>query len=120
LRAFAEMLSGLEVDVTAMRRAAAEGHSTATDLADYLTRRGMPFRDAHEAVARAVRLAASRGVELTELPLSDLRAIAPTVEEDVGRVLSLDGSVGSRDHPGGTAPDQVRRQVAGWRKRLDG
>jgi argininosuccinate lyase len=120
LRAFAEMLAGLEVNAAAARRAAAEGHSTATDLADYLTRRGMPFRDAHEAVARAVRLAASRGVELTGLPLSDLQALAPAIGEDVERVLSLDGSVGSRDHPGGTAPDQVRRQVAGWRRRLDG
>jgi len=120
LRAFAEMLDGLEVDTAAMRRAAAEGHSTATDLADYLTRRGTPFRDAHEAVARAVRLAASRNVELADLPLADLQAIAPAITDDVRRVLSLDGSVGARDHPGGTAPGQVRRQVARWRQRLAG
>jgi argininosuccinate lyase len=120
LRAFAEMLDGLEVDAAAMRRAAAEGHSTATDLADYLTRRGMPFRDAHEAVARAVRLAASRNVELADLPLADLQAIAPAVADDVRHVLSLEGSVGARDHPGGTAPGQVRRQVARWRQRLAG
>ena len=120
LRAFAEMLDGLEVDAAAMRRAAAEGHSTATDLADYLTRRGTPFRDAHEAVARAVRLAASRNVELADLPLADLQSIAPAIADDVRHVLSLEGSVGARDHAGGTAPGQVRRQVARWRQRLAG
>ncbi len=77
LRAFAEMLGGVEANAAAMRRAAEEGFSTATDFADYLVRRGMPFRDAHEAVARAVRLAGDRGCDLAALPLADLQAIAP-------------------------------------------
>ncbi len=120
LRAFGEMVPGIEVDAAAMRRAAAEGHSTATDLADYLTKRGMPFRDAHEAVARAVRLASSHEVELADLPLADLKAISPLIEGDVQRVLTLDGSVAARNHAGGTAPQQVRTQVARWQQRLDG
>jgi argininosuccinate lyase len=119
LRAFAEMVPGLEVDTAAMRRAAAEGYSTATDLADYLVRKGTPFREAHEAVARAVRAAAARGVDLAELPLAEMKHFAPSIGTDVQAVLTLDGSVAARDHPGGTAPAQVRRQVARWRQRLD-
>jgi len=120
LRALAEMLPGLEVDAAAMRRAAAEGHSTATDLADYLARRGVPFREAHEIVSRAVRLAADRGVELVDLPIAELRAFSPAIGDDVHPILSLDGSVAARNHPGGTAPEQVRRQVERWRERLIG
>src|SRR5262252_756952 len=93
LRAFAEMVPGIEVDAAAMRNAAAEGHSTATDLADYLVRRGLPFRDAHEAVAQAVRLATQRGCDLAELPLADLQRFAPSVGGDVFEVLTLEGSV---------------------------
>jgi len=119
LRAFAEMIPGLEVDAAAMRRAAAEGYSTATDLADYLVRKGTPFREAHEAVARAVKAAAARGVDLAELPLAELKQFAPSIGADVLAVLTLDGSVAARDHLGGTAPAQVRRQVARWKKRLD-
>ena len=118
LRAFAEMLPGIEADAESMRAAAAEGHSTATDLADYLVRKGLPFRDAHEAVARAVRLATSRSVGLADLSVAELAAISPAIGEDAKQVLTLDGSVAARDHPGGTAPDQVRRQVARWRNRL--
>jgi argininosuccinate lyase len=118
LRAFAEMVPGIEVDTAAMRRAAAEGHSTATDLADYLVRRGAPFRDAHEAVAQAVRLATQRGCDLAELPIAELQRFAPSVEADVYQVLTLEGSVAARNHIGGTAPAQVRAQVARWRARL--
>jgi argininosuccinate lyase len=120
LRAFVEMIPGLEVDAAAMRRAAAEGYSTATDLADYLVRKGLPFREAHEAVARAVKAASARGVDLAELPLAELREFAPLIEADVQPALTLDGSVAARDHVGGTAPNQVLQQVARWQQRLDG
>jgi argininosuccinate lyase len=118
LRAFAEMVPGIEVDAAAMRRAAADGHSTATDLADYLVRRGLPFRDAHEAVAQAVRLATERGCDLAALPLADLQRFAPSIGGDVYAVLTLDGSVAARNHVGGTAPVQVRNQVERWRTSL--
>jgi argininosuccinate lyase len=118
LRAFAEMVPGIEADAEAMRRAAADGHSTATDLADYLVRRGVPFRDAHEAVAQAVRLATERGCDLAALPLADLQRFAPQIGDDVHAVLTLDGSVAARNHLGGTAPEQVRAQVRRWRARL--
>ena len=118
LRAFAEMVPGIEVDAAAMRQAAAEGFSTATDLADYLVKRGMPFRDAHEAVAQAVRLAAERGCDLTALPLEDLRRFAPAIGADVFDVLTLEGSVAARNHAGGTAPARVAEQVERWRARL--
>jgi argininosuccinate lyase len=118
LRAFADMLPGIEVDEGAMRAAADEGYSTATDLADYLVRKGAAFRDAHEAVARAVRLAASRGVRLAELSLLELQSFAPSVASDVFAVLSVEGSIATRDHVGGTAPSQVRAQVERWRAAL--
>ena len=120
LRAFVEMIPGLEVDAAAMRRAAAEGYSTATDLADYLVRKGLPFREAHEAVARAVKAASARGVDLADLPLAQLREFSPLIEADVQPTLTLDGSVAARDHLGGTAPNQVLQQVARWQQRLDG
>ena len=101
LRAFAEMVPGIEVDAVAMHRAALQGHSTATDLADYLVRRGVAFRDAHEAVSRAVRLAAERGCTLSDLPLPQLRAL-----------------VAARNHIGGTAPAQVAAQVKRWQATL--
>jgi argininosuccinate lyase len=118
LRAFAEMLPGLEVNAAAMEQAASEGYSTATDLADYLVRKGMAFRDAHEAVARAVRLAVERGCGLEALPLAELQSLAPQVASDVHAVLTTAGSVAARNHVGGTAPDQVRQQVKHWRARL--
>jgi argininosuccinate lyase len=118
LRAFAEMLPGLEVDAAAMAQAAEEGHSTATDLADYLVRKGMAFRDAHEAVARAVRLADERGCALDALPLPDLQRLAPQAGDDVRAVLSTSGSIAARDHVGGTAPSQVAAAAARWRARL--
>jgi argininosuccinate lyase len=119
LRAFAEMVPGIAVEREAMRRAALQGHSTATDLADYLVRRGVPFRDAHEAVGRAVRRADELGCTLAQLPLAELQALAPQAGADVFEVLTLEGSVAARDHVGGTAPAQVAGQVARWRKVLD-
>jgi argininosuccinate lyase len=101
-----------------MRRAAEEGFSTATDFADYLVKKGLPFRDAHEAVARAVRLATERGCFLAALPLTELQRLAPAVEADVFDHLSVDGSVAARDHAGGTSPRQVQAQVGRWKRRL--
>jgi argininosuccinate lyase len=118
LRAFAEMLPGLEVNAAAMEQAASEGYSTATDLADYLVRKGVPFRDAHEAVARAVRLAVERGCALDALPIADLQRLAPQVTDDVRAALTTAGSLAARNHVGGTAPVQVLAQVAQWRARL--
>jgi argininosuccinate lyase len=114
LRAFAEMIPGIEADAERMRQAAEEGFATATDLADYLARKGVPFRDAHEAVAQAVRLAAGRGCDLAALPLADLQALAPQVGADVFAFLTVDGSIAARNHAGGTSPVQVRAQVRRW------
>jgi len=102
-----------------MRAAASEGFATATDLADYLARKGVPFRDAHEAVAQAVRHAEQQGCDLAELPLADLQRFAPLVGEDVFRALTLEGSVASRDHPGGTAPARVLAAAQAARAALD-
>jgi argininosuccinate lyase len=110
--------SGIRVDAARMRAAAREGFATATDLADYLVRKGIAFRDAHEAVARAVRHAEARGADLADLPLAELREFAPAIGDDVYAVLTLEGSVASRDHPGGTAPAQVRNAVAAARAAL--
>ena len=118
LRAFAELVPGIEVDAGAMRRAAEEGYATATDLADHLVRCGLPFRDAHEAVASAVRLAQERGCDLAALPLAELQRLAPQVSAEALRSLTVDASVAARDHLGGTAPAQVHRQVALWQQRL--
>ena len=111
---------GIAVNAERMREAAAEGFSTATDLADYLVRKGMPFRDAHEAVARAVRHAEARGVALDALPLAELQSFAPVIATDVHAVLTLEGSVASRNHPGGTSPEQVRAAIAAARRGLVG
>ena len=110
--------SGITVDATRMRAAAAEGHATATDLADYLVRKGVPFRDAHEAVARAVRRADARGCELADLPLAELRDFSAVIADDVFDALTLEGSVARRNHAGGTAPSQVREALATARARL--
>jgi len=112
LRAFADMVPALRVDRAAMRAAASAGHATATDLADYLVRRGLAFRDAHEAVGRAVAAAVASGKDLSELSLDELRAFSAVIEDDVYGVLTLEGSVAARAHLGGTAPDQVRAAVA--------
>jgi argininosuccinate lyase len=108
LAIFAELVPGIEVDADAMRAAAAEGFATATDLADYLVRKGVPFRDAHEAVARAVREAERAGCGLADLPLAVLRQFAPQIDADALGVLGINGSLAARNHVGGTAPEQVR------------
>jgi len=118
LEVFAEMVPGIEVDEQAMRRAAKEGYSTATDLADYLVRKGVPFRDAHEAVGSAVRFAEESARDLSELSLEELRKFSGSIDEDVFRVLTLEGSVASRSHPGGTAPEQVLAAVRRAREAL--
>jgi argininosuccinate lyase len=111
--------TGLAPVPARMRAAASEGFATATDLADYLARKGVPFRDAHEAVAQAVRHAEQKGCDLAELPLADLQRFAPLVGEDVFRALTLEGSVASRDHPGGTAPARVLAAAQAARAALD-
>jgi argininosuccinate lyase len=118
LAVYTEMLGGLTVRREAMRAAALEGFATATDLADYLVRRGLPFREAHEAVARAVRHAESRGLDLSELPLEELKSFSALIAEDVYQVLTLEGSLAARDHVGGTAPAQVRAAIARARAAL--
>ena len=118
LRIYAEMLRGIEVNAARMRAAAAEGFATATDLADYLVKKGLPFRDAHEAVALAVREAETRGCDLSGLPLDDLRRFSPLIEADVFAVLTLEGSLNARNHIGGTAPAQVSAAIARARARL--
>ena len=118
LRIFAELVGGIRVKKDAMERAALKGYATATDLADYLTRKGLPFRDAHEVVAHAVKEAIARGVDLSELPLDTLRGFNVGIGQDVYQTMSLRGSVDARNILGGTAPAQVRSQVARHRKRL--
>ncbi len=112
LRIFAEMIPGLTSRPETMRDALRQGYATATDLADYLTLKGLPFRDAHEAVGHAVRRAEELGVDLPQLPIEELRAFAPAITEEVFSVLTIEGSLNSRNHIGGTAPDLVRQTVA--------
>jgi argininosuccinate lyase len=101
-----------------MRAAVLEGHATATDLADYLVRKGVAFRDAHEVVARAVSEAERLGVDLAAVPLAKLRTFSKKIGPDVKAVLTPEGSIAARKHVGGTAPAQVRAAVARARKRL--
>ncbi|HEY0855831.1 MAG TPA: argininosuccinate lyase [Albitalea sp.] len=118
LRIMAEMVGGITVKKEAMERAALKGYATATDLADYLVKKGLPFRDAHEVVAHAVKLAIQQGVDLGALPLATLRGFHASIGEDVFDVLSLRGSLTARNVLGGTAPEQVRLQLARHRARL--
>ncbi len=118
LRIFIEMVAGIVVKPEAMERAALRGHATATDLADYLVKKGLPFRDAHEVVAHAVKLAITQGATLSELPLTTLQSFHAAITGDVYAVLSLQGSLNARNGIGGTAPAQVRAQVARHRARL--
>jgi argininosuccinate lyase len=112
------MLPHIIVRQDRMRDAATRGFATATDLADYLVRRDVPFRDAHEAVGRCVAFAIERGVALSDLSLAELRRFSPVIDASVFDVLTLDGSVNARNHHGGTAPAQVRAAVARARARL--
>ena len=110
--------SGIDVDVDRMRAAAAEGFATATDLADYLVGKGVAFRDAHEAVARAVRHAETTKCDLADLPLATLKRFSAAIEDDVYALLTLEGSVARRDHPGGTSPARVRAAIRAARDSL--
>jgi argininosuccinate lyase len=112
LEIYADMMRGITVNKDNMRQAAREGYATATDLADYLAKKGMPFRDAHEVVALAVRYAVDNKLELSDLPLTTLQQFAAEIGEDVYAVLTLEGSLHSRNHIGGTAPAQVLAAIA--------
>ena len=130
LRIFAEMIGGqlnpatgakeggITVNAVAMEEAARKGYATATDLADYLVKKGLPFRDAHETVAHAVKAAQSHACDLSELPLAVLQGFHPAIEKDVYDVLSLRGSLNARNTLGGTAPAQVLAQIERHRARL--
>ena len=96
------------------------GYATATDLADYLVKRGLPFRDAHETVAHAVKIASGRGIDLAAMPLAELQALNPSITADVSEALSLRGSLNARNVLGGTAPAQAAVQIARHRQRLAG
>ena len=118
LRVYDGLLASTKTKPQRMREAAQRGFSTATDLADYLVRKGVPFRDAHEAVGRAVRHGIERGRDLADMSLDELRAFCEIVDEDVFEVLTLEGSVGARSHVGGTSPARVREAIAEARRRL--
>jgi argininosuccinate lyase len=118
LEIYADMLRGIKVNKEAMRAAATEGFATATDLADYLVKKGTPFRDAHEVVALAVRHAVDKGCDLSELTLAEMQKFSPQISDDVYQVLTLEGSLASRNHIGGTAPAQVKQAIARARKSL--
>ncbi len=125
LRIYADMITGIRVKAENMRGALSQGYATATDLADYLVKQGLPFRDAHEAVALAVRAAEVKGCDLPQFSLDELRialaqvpGAAERVGEDVFAVLTVEGSLASRNHVGGTAPEQVRAAIARARSRL--
>jgi argininosuccinate lyase len=119
LKVFADMMDRLACNRDRMRAAALQGFSTATDLADYLVRKGIPFRDAHEIVGKAVALGVREGRDLSELTLEELRSFSSEIGEDVFAVLTLEGSLAARDHIGGTAPSQVRAAIGRAREKLD-
>jgi argininosuccinate lyase len=108
----------VRVKADAMKSALRQGYATATDLADWLVKRGLPFRDAHEAVARAVRLAEQKGCDVSELTLDELKSFSALVDDTVYAVLTVDGSLSARNHVGGTAPEQVRAAIARARARI--
>ena len=118
LRIFADMVGAITVKPETMRQAALQGYATATDLADYLVKKGLPFRDAHEAVARAVRFCVEKGCDLSDLTLEQMRSFSDLIDPDVLDILTLEGSVSARNHIGGTAPDQVKNAIAGLKVRL--
>lgn len=118
LRIYADMITGIKVKPAKMRAAALQGYATATDLADYLVKKGLPFRDAHEAVALAVRFAEQKGCDLSDISLAELQKFSQLISDDVYQVLSLEGSLASRNHIGGTAPNQVSAAIARGREYL--
>lgn len=118
LRIFADMALGITVKADAMRDAALQGYATATDLADYLVKKGLPFRDAHEIVALAVRQCVTEERDLSAMSLAELQNFSSLIEVDIFSVLSLEGSVSARNHVGGTAPEQVKKAIKRVRKQL--
>jgi argininosuccinate lyase len=111
LEIYADMLRGIKVNAKNMRQAALEGFATATDLADYLVKKGMPFRDAHEVVALAVKHGVQKGCDLADMSLTELQQFSAMITEDVFQVLTLEGSVASRSHIGGTASECVLKAI---------
>lgn len=120
LRAFADMIPAITPKKENMYKAAKQGFSTATDLADYLVVKGLPFRDAHEVVGKAVALGVETRRDLSEMELTELQAFSDIIQQDVFDVLTLEGSVAARKHIGGTAPEQVLLAVADGRQRIEG
>ncbi|AZZ89899.1 argininosuccinate lyase [Hahella sp. KA22] len=118
LKAYGDMMPAVSVNRDSMAESARRGFSTATDLADYLVRKGLPFRDAHEVVGKAVALGVSSGRDLSEMSLEELREFSTDIDADVFEVLTLEGSVNARNHIGGTAPEQVRAAVVRTREWL--
>ena len=118
LRAFADMMPHVQPDAERLREAARAGFATATDLADYLVRKGLPFRDAHEVVGKAVAVGLRQNLDLADMSLETLRGFSDLIDADVFDVLTLDGAVAARDHLGGTAPAQVARAAGEARQRL--
>jgi argininosuccinate lyase len=118
LRVFGDMLGGIKVNAEAMRKAALEGYATATDLTDYLVKKGLPFREAHEAVAQAVRFAEECGRDLAALKLPELQQFSKLIGDDVFAALTLDGALKARSHIGGTAPARVKAAIAKGRKSI--
>jgi argininosuccinate lyase len=118
LKLYADMMPQITVKRDNMYEAARRGFSTATDLADYLVRKGVAFRDAHEVVGKAVRFGVDNGKDLSEMSLDQLRSYSDVIGDDVFQVLTLEGSVAARNHPGGTAPAQVRAALERVRARL--
>ncbi|MDO4894833.1 argininosuccinate lyase [Moraxella sp.] len=118
LLAFADMLPNLVPNVDNMRQATLKGYATATDLADYLVKKGLPFRDAHEVVGKAVSLGVSKGVDLAQLSLDELQGFSDLIGDDVFDYLTLEGSLNARNHLGGTAPQAVKGAIAKGRERI--
>jgi argininosuccinate lyase len=118
LRAFADMVPAITVNAGAMREAVSKGYATATDLADYLVKKGIAFRDAHEIVGQTVAWCEKEKKQLTEVPLDVLQKFSSLIEKDVFNVLSLEGSLAARDHIGGTAPRQVKAAIARARQNI--
>ncbi|MFC1684974.1 argininosuccinate lyase [Pseudomonadota bacterium] len=118
LKVFADMIPAISCNKENMRAAVMKGFATATDLADYLVRKGMPFRDAHEVVGKAVARCVEKGCDLSELALEELQQFSKDIEQDVFEVLTLEGSVAARNHIGGTAPEQVRQAIVRAQARL--
>ena len=118
LKVFADMIPAIACQHDNMRSAAMQGFATATDLADYLVRKGMPFRDAHEVVGKSVAFCVEKQCDLSDMSLEELQHFSRLIEKDVFDVLTLEGSVAARDHIGGTAPNQVRQAIARAKQQL--